>query len=324
MQCKRRWAARTIMLFSPLALRPDRRGRGVIQRNVHETPGRGSFGTQIFAACNPVHPKCPRGNTGSRGHTRTGTRQYTHRNAAKYVAPAAPFVKLNKVIRPHQPDEMHAGVHRLQRINRIRRCSRAQMRLKIADLHPRIMHHLARLPQPFRHWRRLSCLQRIAGADQPPYLIQPHALDRFMGDMDMAFMRRVKRPAQQAHDHALACNWKTLLHHVMARPSVCVLGRRKMKQLYQASSFFIRGRGFGPTINWQIAGVLGPKRMGKRQTCTGRRNKQSWSVARHAISKCGNMRFRNLWCSARFLEQGGRSQRALPTGSDRRERQSLQ
>ena len=46
-------------------------------------------------------------------------------------------------------------------------------------------------------------LQRVAGRDDPPQLIERQPAQRDLGDQRMAGMRRVERAAEQADRHAL-------------------------------------------------------------------------------------------------------------------------
>ena len=46
-------------------------------------------------------------------------------------------------------------------------------------------------------------LQRIAGRDDPPQLVERQPAQRDLGDQRMAGMRRVERAAEQADRHAL-------------------------------------------------------------------------------------------------------------------------
>jgi hypothetical protein len=51
--------------------------------------------------------------------------------------------------------------------------------------------------------RELACvLQRVAGGDDPPQLIQRQAAQRDLGHQRMAGMRRVERTAEQTDRHA--------------------------------------------------------------------------------------------------------------------------
>ena len=150
----------------------------------------------------PVHPEHPRRHRQPRRHPRPRPRQHPHRHRPQDIAPAVPAVELHQIVRPHQPDEGHARIDRPQPLHRVGRGARAQPRLQRGDLHPRVPHHRPRPRHPVGHRRRLPRLQRVAGGDQPPDLIQPKPLHRLARDMGMPLMRRIERPAQQADDHA--------------------------------------------------------------------------------------------------------------------------
>jgi hypothetical protein len=51
-----------------------------------------------------------------------------------------------------------------------------------------------------RQGRGATRFQRITGRNQPPNLIQPQSAQGMACDMDMALMRRIKRPTEKPND----------------------------------------------------------------------------------------------------------------------------
>jgi hypothetical protein len=111
----------------------------------------------------------------------------------------------------------------------------AQTHLQPGDHHPGVIDHRPGLRDPGCQRGRAFGFQRVAGADQPPHPVQPEPLERLAGDMGMAGMGRIERPAEQADDHARFCRRKALPHlclsltdkvpHCPLRPCRQALGR---------------------------------------------------------------------------------------------------
>ena len=134
-------------------------------------------------------------------------------------APVAPLIKLRQIVSPHQPDKPHLGIHRHKRPQSLSSIARARSLLEIADFDTRMLHHIPRPRHPLSYWRWPFCLQRIAGAYQPPDLIKPKSLERLARDVHMPLVRRVKRAAQQPDHPPVRHIWQTLFHPpVLASP----------------------------------------------------------------------------------------------------------
>ena len=136
----------------------------------------------------------------ARGPPRSG--QHAHRHRGHDPLPAVPTVELRQIVRPHQPDEPHAGIECPQPRQRLRGVAGAEPRLDVGDGDAGVDHHGLCLRQTQRQRCRALPLQRVARADQPPDAVQPEPLQRLARDVDMARMGRVERPTQQPHHHA--------------------------------------------------------------------------------------------------------------------------
>ena len=114
-------------------------------------------------------------------------------------------MKLGKVVRPHQPSELHARIHPQERAQRFRRVARAELLLDPGDRHARMIDNPPRFfeAQVERRWP--SRLQRIAGRHQPPHSIETKPPHRLLRDMHMPRVGRIERPAQKADALPGAC-----------------------------------------------------------------------------------------------------------------------
>lgn len=150
----------------------------------------------------------------------TGAGQNADRNAQHNLAPIVPQMKAGQIVRAHQPDELNTGIKRLNARQRLGRKPRANPRLNICNLNPRMIHHLPRPRHPHRQGRRSACFQRVPRRDQPPDLIQPEPLHRLTCDMCMPFVGRVKRPTQQTDHLTGTSNRQSCAFH-----DVCMTGQ---------------------------------------------------------------------------------------------------
>src|SRR6185437_15125357 len=124
--------------------------------------------------------------------------------------PIAPFVKIWQGVASKQPDETVLRIAPLQPPDRVDGEAGALANLEIADPDPRPARHVlgrgqARLER--RHVGR-ALLQRIAGRDQPPDLVEAERAHRLEADVPMPAMRRVERAAEETdagHGCQLAC-----------------------------------------------------------------------------------------------------------------------
>ena len=117
------------------------------------------------------------------------------------LPPAVPLVELDQVVRPHQPDEAHAGIMATQGADPVGGLARAQPRLDIRDDDARVGQDLPGIGQPAGKRCGTARLQRVAGRDQPPDTIQPEAAQGGAGDGDMAFMRGIEGSPKKADRH---------------------------------------------------------------------------------------------------------------------------
>lgn len=130
----------------------------------------------------------------------TGPRQHPNRHGLHDATPILPQMKLRHVVRPHQPDKPDLRIKLLHLRKRLRRVARAQLRLDICHLDPRVLHHLTRFRQAQFQRCRPARFQRIARTDHPPHPVQPEPFQCLTRDVRVPFMRRIERPAQKP-DH---------------------------------------------------------------------------------------------------------------------------
>lgn len=135
----------------------------------------------------------------------TRPRQDRERNHADEIGPAPPPLHLGQAVRSHQPDKPNMREKPFQAHQRIYRIARAQPAFDIGSHQfpapdtPNTRPHPRQSLRQRGHAR--NWLERVARRNKEPDLIQPQLAQCPAGQLDMAFMHRVERPAQQAHTH---------------------------------------------------------------------------------------------------------------------------
>lgn len=125
------------------------------------------------------------------------------RRRAHDLLPAPPAMELQEIIRPHDPDELHARAAPVQEAQRIGGVARANLRLEPHDDDARIARDLARRRNARgERGQSVRIFQRIAGRDEPPQPIEPQPRERNAGNKRVAFVRRIERAAEEADAHA--------------------------------------------------------------------------------------------------------------------------
>ncbi len=113
--------------------------------------------------------------------------------------PRFPAMKPGEVIRPHQPDKTVARVLRLQEANRVDAVVKPVHCFDIHHPDARVARDRPCTSKPRRIFCEFTCfLERVLRRDEPPDFIEPKALHRLKRNMQMAFVRRVERTAEQA------------------------------------------------------------------------------------------------------------------------------
>ena len=101
--------------------------------------------------------------------------------------PAAPARQLRQDVGAHEPDEAHAREAPQQPAQRVDGVARAEHRLDRGGDHAAAVGDAARGRQALAERRHAAVrLQRIAGRDQQPDLVQPQPPPREVGDVAMA------------------------------------------------------------------------------------------------------------------------------------------
>ena len=129
-----------------------------------------------------------------------GTRQYRKGNRARDVPPTAPTRQLHQIIGADQPDKMHARKQTLQITHGIEREGAAEMPFDVGRHNAASIRDGACRGQSILQRRHPgTILQRIAGRDEQPDLIESQATQSDFSDVAMPAMRRVEASAEQAH-----------------------------------------------------------------------------------------------------------------------------
>ncbi len=125
-----------------------------------------------------------------------------HGDLGHQLGPAAPAVQVLQAVGAHDPDEGDAGIAGLQGADGVDGVAHAQPGFRIGHDHARPPRHGAGRGHPPRQLRRRARLQGIAWRDQPDHPVQPQPLQRRLGHMRMALVRRIEGAAEQPDPHA--------------------------------------------------------------------------------------------------------------------------
>jgi len=110
-----------------------------------------------------------------------------------------PPVKLRQIVRAHQPHETPFRIAAQQRSYGVDRVAGAQLTLDRGDPDSRAARQLPGRGDPRAQRRHAGRrLERIAGRDQPPGLVQPQRIQREQSDSPVPAMRRVEATSEQA------------------------------------------------------------------------------------------------------------------------------
>jgi hypothetical protein len=110
-----------------------------------------------------------------------------------------PAGELGKVVRSHDPDESRAGKAAAELGQGVRRPAGAERGFDPRRDQAASVGKARRGGEAFGEGRHVgAALQRIAGRDHEPDLIEPQGAARRLRDVEMAFMRGVEAAAEQA------------------------------------------------------------------------------------------------------------------------------
>ena len=116
------------------------------------------------------------------------------------VAPALPAIEGTKIIRPHQPDESHAGTALFQIGNRVERISGADRGLERRDFDARMLTNPARRFDALCERRQFARIfQRIARAHEPPDAMELESAQGQKARLSVSVVRRIETAAEQAN-----------------------------------------------------------------------------------------------------------------------------
>lgn len=128
----------------------------------------------------------------------TRTRDNRNRNLPGDMPPPFPAMELREIVGAHQPDEAMLGIQARQFGERIGGVAGLEPLLDRGDPDRRMPRHHPRRchARPKRRHPRLV-LQRIAGRDEPPHLVEPERPQRMERQPPMPAMRRIERAAEK-------------------------------------------------------------------------------------------------------------------------------
>lgn len=128
-------------------------------------------------------------------------------------APAAPAVKLGKIVSPHHPDESHAPGALRKKAKRFCGVGCTKLRLKRSHLDARAWHKAACQREPICERRQSTMrFQWVAWRHHPPELVEPQAFQHGTRDEHMCRVRWIERPAHHPYPLARPCKRRLRLH----------------------------------------------------------------------------------------------------------------
>ena len=129
-----------------------------------------------------------------------GSGDNCNRHQSRDVAPPPPVVKLQQIVRPHDPDEADFGIAHHELLQRFCGVDGAKLRLDGGNFNRRAPRLRFGRRHP-RRQRRHVCFgfQRVARRDHPPIFVKLERIDREQANRPMSAMRRVERSAHEAN-----------------------------------------------------------------------------------------------------------------------------
>ena len=161
----------------------------------------------------PCGGKAPRRWRALRRQPLPWSRQNPQGHDLENILPIPPLMDLRQIICPHKPGEPRGGIDLPQRAQAVAGEPCVQLGFHIGDDNARMVTQALGMGQPFVERRRSLRFQRIGRADQPPDLMKIKALERLLGNPQVPFMGRIKRPAQKADTPPGAGFWQIKPHH---------------------------------------------------------------------------------------------------------------
>lgn len=124
-----------------------------------------------------------------------------NRDPAEDLLPALPPVNGSEIVCPHEPDEADAWLTALQAGDGIDCKARSKVFLEARDGHAIILGKGACPNQPVMEWQHVGVeFEWIAGAHEPPYVIETETPPGKMTDKEVTFVGRIERSPEKA-DH---------------------------------------------------------------------------------------------------------------------------
>ena len=130
----------------------------------------------------------------------TRTRDHRNRDGARDAAPVAPPVELRQIVRAHQPYEPAAGVAADEPAQRVGGKARAELAFYGGDADRGAARPRSRGSKARGEGRHVgsAVLQRVAGGDEPPHLVEAECMGGVQADRAVAAVRGIERAAEKA------------------------------------------------------------------------------------------------------------------------------
>lgn len=208
-------------------------GRKAKQQDRRGTPLRPSFrmARRADISSKPTHRARRSGGPIIAGAGKDGNRQQPGDST-----PMPPVMKIRHSVGAHQPDEAEARISAENPRQRVDGKARAFASLEVADADRRSARQRLGRGEPRlqrRHVLRRR-LERVAGRDQPPHLVEAQRLGRVDADLPVPAMGGVEGAAEEAGKrHREAVAWRARQHERPRRWRSCgmllMLGERWRK-----------------------------------------------------------------------------------------------
>jgi len=203
----------------------------MLQRR-EEHPGRGrASGENRGGPCRPTGtPQHGRGAPGQGAVVVARPRQNREWHTAQNLTPAAPARQLLQYVRAGDPNEIDPREPAAQQAQRIDGEAGPEPLFDCARQNAPTIGDAARRREPLRQRRHATLrLQRIAGRNHQPDLVEPKPPQCQLGHMAVAFMRRIERAAQQADPAApaIAEAWDRVLGERRIQRRTCPVPRTR-------------------------------------------------------------------------------------------------
>src|SRR6266436_1455717 len=169
---------------------------------MQKNPGRRTTAEQRCRLAFPDAPMTERLRGDAAGCTKARTEPVYHgdRDQFRNAAPLLPAVERAQIVGSHDPDKMDARAVRYQISDYVIRITDADRGFDSGNLHAGMPGELACRRHTLVERRKPRCvLERIAGRDQPPHLVERQPFHGQQTSSAMGLVRRIERSSEQPH-----------------------------------------------------------------------------------------------------------------------------